>query len=32
MADLGVDRTHSRPHVSNDNPYSEAAFKAAKNG
>ena len=27
MADLGVTKTHSRPHVSNDNPYSEAQFK-----
>lgn len=24
---LGIGRTHSRPHVSNDNPYSEAQFK-----
>src|SRR5262249_8634361 len=24
LADLGVTKTHSRPHVSNDNPYSEA--------
>jgi len=30
MADLGVKRTHSRPHVSNDNPYSEAQFKTLK--
>jgi putative transposase len=30
LADLGVGRTHSRPHVSNDNPYSEAAFKTLK--
>ena len=30
LADLGVARTHSRPHVSNDNPYSEAAFKTLK--
>lgn len=30
LVDLGVDRTHSRPHVSNDNPYSEAAFKTLK--
>lgn len=30
MADLGVTKTHSRPHVSNDNPYSEAHFKTAK--
>jgi putative transposase len=27
LADLGVAKTHSRPHVSNDNPYSEAQFK-----
>jgi putative transposase len=30
LADLGVVRSHSRPHVSNDNPYSEAAFKTLK--
>jgi len=30
LVDLGVDRSHSRPHVSNDNPYSEAAFKTLK--
>jgi putative transposase len=30
MADLGVTRTHSRPHVSDDNPYSEAQFKTLK--
>jgi putative transposase len=30
MADLGVTKTHSRPHVSNDNPYSEAQFKTMK--
>jgi putative transposase len=30
LAELGVARTHSRPHVSNDNPYSEAAFKTLK--
>ena len=30
LADLGIGRTHSRPHVSNDNPYSEAAFKTLK--
>ena len=29
-ADLGIGRTHSRPHVSNDNPFSEAAFKTLK--
>ena len=30
LADLGVTKTHSRPHVSNDNPYSEAQFKILK--
>jgi putative transposase len=30
LIDLGVARSHSRPHVSNDNPYSEAAFKTLK--
>ena len=30
LVDLGVTRSHSRPHVSNDNPYSEAAFKTLK--
>ena len=30
LADLGVTKTHSRPHVSNDNPYSEAQFKTMK--
>ena len=30
MADLGVTKTHSRPHVSNDNPFSEAHFKTLK--
>jgi putative transposase len=30
LVDLGVDRSHSRPHVSNDNPYSEANFKTLK--
>jgi len=30
LLDLGVDRSHSRPRVSNDNPYSEAAFKTLK--
>ena len=30
MADLGVTKTHSRPHVSNDNPYSESQFKTLK--
>ncbi len=27
LADLGVTKSHSRPHTSNDNPYSEAQFK-----
>lgn len=30
LADLGVTKTHNRPHVSNDNPYSEAQFKTLK--
>jgi putative transposase len=30
LADLGVTRTHSRPHVSDDNPYSEAQFRTLK--
>jgi putative transposase len=30
LADLGVTKTHSRPHVSNDNPYSESGFKTLK--
>jgi putative transposase len=30
LADLGVTRTHSRPHVSNDNPFSESQFKTIK--
>ncbi len=29
-ARLGIDQSHSRPHVSNDNPYSEANFKTFK--
>jgi len=29
-ADLGVSKSHSRPHVSNDNPFSEAHFKTLK--
>jgi putative transposase len=28
--DLGVAKSHSRPHVSNDNPFSEAQFKTLK--
>ncbi|GAA3052325.1 hypothetical protein GCM10010519_81030 [Streptomyces lactacystinicus] len=30
LIDLGVTRSHSRPKVSNDNPYSEAQFKTTK--
>ena len=30
LADLGVTKTHSRPHVSDDNPYSESQFKTMK--
>ncbi len=30
LADLGVVRSHSRPRVSNDNPYSESLFKTMK--
>jgi len=30
LANLGVTKTHSRPHVSDDNPYSEAQFKTLK--
>jgi putative transposase len=30
LADLGVTKSHSRPHCSNDNPYSEAQFKTFK--
>ena len=30
LVDLGVEKSHSRPHVSNDNPYSEAQFKTMK--
>jgi putative transposase len=29
-ADLGVTKSHSRPYVSNDNPFSEAQFKTLK--
>jgi putative transposase len=32
LRDLGVRRSHSRPTVSNDNPYSEAQFKTMKYG
>lgn len=30
LSDLGIIKSHSRPKVSNDNPYSEAAFKTLK--
>ena len=30
LADLGVTKSHSRPHVPNDNPFSESQFKAMK--
>jgi putative transposase len=30
LADLGVTKSHSRPHVSNDNPFSEAQFITLK--
>ena len=30
LSDLGIAKTHSRPHVSNDNPFSEALFKTLK--
>jgi transposase InsO family protein len=30
LTDLGVAQSHSRPHVANDNPYSEAQFKTLK--
>jgi putative transposase len=30
MADLGVTKTHSWPHVSDDNPYSESQFKTLR--
>jgi putative transposase len=30
MADLGVTKSHSRPYCSNDNPFSESAFKTLK--
>jgi transposase InsO family protein len=32
LIDLGVARSHSRPRVSNDNPYSESQFKTMKYG
>ena len=30
LEDLGVTKSHSRPHTSNDNPFSEAQFKTLK--
>ena len=30
LSDLGVTKSHSRPHVPDDNPYSEAQFKTMK--
>jgi putative transposase len=30
LSDLGVTKTHSRPYVSDDNPFSEAQFKTLK--
>jgi len=30
LSDLGVTKSHSRPHNSNDNPFSEAQFKTLK--
>lgn len=30
LADLGITKSHSRPHVSDDNPFSESQFKTLK--
>jgi putative transposase len=30
LAELGVTKSHSRPHCSNDNPYSESQFRTMK--
>ena len=30
LADLGISKSHSRPHVSDDNPFSESQFKTLK--
>ncbi len=30
LSDLGINESHSRPHVSDDNPYSEAQFRTLK--
>ena len=27
LSDLGIDASHSRPRVSNDNPFSESQFR-----
>jgi putative transposase len=32
LIDLALARSHSRPRVSNDNPYSESQFKTMKYG
>jgi putative transposase len=32
LLDLGVAKSHSRPHTANDNPFSEAQFKTVKYG
>jgi hypothetical protein len=32
LADLGVTKSHSRPHVSNDNPFSEASSRRSSTG
>jgi putative transposase len=30
IVDLAVTKSHSRPHVSNDNPFSESQFKTMR--
>lgn len=30
LSDLGITKSHSRPHISNDNPFSESQFKTLK--
>ena len=30
LSDLGITKTHGRPHISNDNPFSESQFKTLK--
>ncbi len=32
LADLGITKSHSRPHVSNDNPFSEATSRRSSIG